>query len=252
MPFLIDLLDLDLAWRRTKSDLQSGRVFVHSPLEIELVEADLKPWLDRLRQKIQNSYQPESAVIADIPKGNGAVRPGAMLSLEDRVVYSALVGALLPTINNGLMWSQGIVDFSYRLSGTPRRVEWFTNTFNAWTAFRKASLEKIDKGATHVVITDITGFYENIDLSVLFSDLRNLGCHEEVTQLLSRCLNRWCVLPGRGLPQGLSTSDILSKVYLNPIDRAIIDSGIDFIRYVDDNRFYVGIPDLANNLSVFF
>jgi hypothetical protein len=86
MPFPVDQLDLDLAWRRTKSDLQNGRVFVHSPLEIELVEADLKPWLDRLRQKIQGGYYPDSAVLADIPKGNGAVRPGAMLSLEDRVV----------------------------------------------------------------------------------------------------------------------------------------------------------------------
>ena len=100
------------------------------------------------------------------------------------------------------------------------------------------SLEKIDRGATYLVITDITGFYENIDLSVLFSDLRNLGCPDEITQLLGRCLNRWCVLQGRGLPQGLSASDILSKLYLNPIDRTMIDSKIDFIRYVDDIRIF--------------
>jgi hypothetical protein len=156
MKTVFDELDLDLAWRRTKNDLQNGRVFVHAPLETELVDADESRWLNDLRQKIQNGYQPSSATFADIPKGNGAVRPGAMLSLEDRVVYAALIGALLPNINDGLIWSQGKVDFSYRLSGTLRRVDWFTNTFNAWTAFRNVSLERIDNGAVFVVTTDIT------------------------------------------------------------------------------------------------
>src|SRR5207237_415893 len=132
-----------------------------------------------------------SAVIADIPKGNGAVRPAALLNLEDRVVYAAAVGALLSAINLGLGWSQGKVDFSYRLSESVRRVEWFTNRFNGWSAFRKVSVERIDNGAAHVVLTDITGFYENIDLTVLFSDLRTLGADSDVIQLLQLCLNRW-------------------------------------------------------------
>jgi hypothetical protein len=169
MVFPVEKLDLELAWRRVKADLQAARSFVRSPLEIELVEAAKDDWLNQLREKITGGYRPHSTVIADIPKGNGAVRPAALLTLEDRVVYSAAVGAILPSINAGLGWSQGRIDFSYRLSETPRRVEWFTNTFNSWTAFRKASIESIEKGATHVVPTDITGFYENVDLAMLFS-----------------------------------------------------------------------------------
>ena len=111
MPFPVDKLNLDLAWRRVKGDLQTRRVFVHSPFEVELVEANLNEWLDRLREKIAAGYQPSSAAVADIPKGNGAVRPAALLTLEDRVVYAALVGAILSSINDGLRWSQGTVDF---------------------------------------------------------------------------------------------------------------------------------------------
>ena len=96
-----------------------------------------------------------------------------------------------------------------------------------------------------MVVTDLTGFYENIDLSILASDLRSLGCHVETVQLLSTCLNRWGVIPGRGLPQGYSPSDILAKVYLNPIDRAIVDEGFDYIRYVDDIRVFCS--DFANS-----
>ena len=238
MAFPVEKLDLELALKRVKSDLNTARSFIESPLEIELVDADQATWLSQLSEKIAAGYRPHSAVIADIPKGNGAVRPAALLNLEDRVVYAAAVGALLSAINLGLGWSQGKVDFSYRLSESVRRVEWFTNRFDGWSAFRKVSVERIDNGAAHVVLTDITGFYENIDLTVLFSDLRTLGADSDVIQLLQLCLNRWAVVPNRGVPQGLSASDVLAKVYLNPIDQAMADMQVDFIRYVDDIRIF--------------
>jgi hypothetical protein len=238
MPFDIAKLDLSIAWRRVKADLSNARVFVHSPHEVDLIEAGLQEWLDQVREKIASGYRPHSAFIADIPKGNGAVRPAALLTLEDRLLYASLVGALLPAINAGLSWSQGKIDFAYRLSERPHRVEWFTNAYNGWSAFRNSSIERISNGAQFVALTDITGFYENVDLPILLSDLRALGCDNEVLQLLQSCLFRWAVVPGRGLPQGQSPSDILSKVYLNPIDRTMIDRGIDYVRYVDDIRIF--------------
>jgi hypothetical protein len=99
---LTSTLDLGSAWRRTKADLQGNRVFVRTPYEVELVEENLVEWLAQLHSRIEAGYRPASAIIADIPKGYGAVRPAILLSLEDRVVYSAAVGALLPTIHAGL------------------------------------------------------------------------------------------------------------------------------------------------------
>ena len=142
MPFQVDKLDLELAWRRAKNDLHTGRVFVHLPFEELLIEANKEEWLQRLSDSIAAGYRPRSALIADIPKGNGAVRPAALLCIEDRVVYAAAVGAILPSINAGLRWSQGTVDYSYRLSESPRRVDWFTNPFNIWSAFRRACIER--------------------------------------------------------------------------------------------------------------
>ncbi|MFI4948539.1 MAG: reverse transcriptase domain-containing protein [Alphaproteobacteria bacterium] len=238
-------LDLALAWRRTKADLQSRRVFVETPYEIELVEENLEEWLEQLNQKIAAGYRPTSALIADVPKGNGAIRPGATLSLEDRTVYAAAVGALLPAIHSGLRWSQGRIDFSYQLSSNPNRVAWFTNIFAGWARFRKLQLDRIkEEERSYVVFTDLTGFYENIDLEMLTSDLRNLGCDVGTVQLLRTCLYRWATIPGRGIPQGYSASDVLAKVYLNPLDRAMIDERFDYIRYVDDMRVFC--PSFTN------
>src|SRR5262249_9762091 len=170
---------------------------------------------------------------------------------EDKTIYADIVGSLFPTISTGLRWSQGTVDFSYRLAAKPDRVNWFSNRFIGWTQFRRHQLEKLrnNEKITHVVVTDLTGFYENIDISILASDLRSLGCDVETVQLLSTCLYRWGVIAGRGLPQGYSASDILAKVYLNPIDRPVADEGFDYIRYVDDIRIFCsGFPSCKQAL----
>lgn len=52
------------------------------------------------------------------------------------------------------------------------------------------------------------------------------------------CLNRWAVVPGRGIPQGTSASDVLAKLYLDPIDRNLRASGLTCLRYVDDLRVF--------------
>ena len=91
--------DLPLAWRRTKADIQTNRVFVRTPYEIELVDENTDEWLRQLSEKVAAGYRPASAIIADIPKGNGGIRPGAILSLEDRTVYADIVGAFLPIIS---------------------------------------------------------------------------------------------------------------------------------------------------------
>jgi len=237
-PPLADKLDLELAWRRVKADFKIERPFVDYPLELQLVDSARERWLDRVRAKLAAGYRPQSAVVTDIPKGNGGVRPGTLLTLEDQVVYAAAIGAILPSVNSGLHWSQGRVDFSNRLSEAPRRVEWFTSRFLSWSNFRTESIKRTNESGHFVVLSDITGFYENIDLTTLLSDLRALGCDNGVIQLLETCLNRWCAIPNRGIPQGFSPSDVLAKIYLNPVDQAVVDFNINYIRYVDDIRIF--------------
>ena len=51
-------------------------------------------------------------------------------------------------------------------------------------------------------------------------------------------LNTWAQSPGLGVPQGLSASDILAKLYLDPLDRALKLNGISHVRWVDDLRIF--------------
>lgn len=62
--------------------------------------------------------------------------------------------------------------------------------------------------------------------------------NDEARVLLSSCLHRWAHPRGKGIPQGYSASDIIAKVYLEPVDRTLRNDGFDHLRYVDDIRVF--------------
>ena len=180
------------------------------------------------------------------------MRPGGIITLEDRVVFAAAVGLCLPQLIDTLCLNDGVVDFSYQLSADANKPAWLRNRFQCWTSFR----EKCTKALTstiryanvsgtveysafsHVVIADIAGYYENIDIPTLLSDLRAIKAPADAIECLSRCLNRWAQLGGRSIPQGHSPADILAKLYLSPVDSALRDLGHKHLRFVDDFRFF--------------
>lgn len=235
---LASILDLPTAWGRMKRDI-TDRVFIRHPYAAEVIESDLNGWLDaRLEEIIKDEYHPQPMFVCDVPKGGALIRPGSHLSFRDRLIYAACLGACFPHIHKTLSWSQGVVDFSYRLAVDSRNPEWIRRKFTGWQDFRQKSIELIDKGASYVVVADITAFYENIDIGILLSDLRQIGAPQPAVDQISACLNKWAQVPGRGIPQGQSASDILAKLYLNNVDQNLRWMGVTHLRYVDDIRVF--------------
>jgi len=245
-------LDLDLAWRRVKSDV-SNRVFVRHPNLIDLIEVNLEDWLEEIRKSIADGeYQPSSIRICDVPKPKGAIRPGGDLVLADQLIYSALIADARPQIQAAVNWGTPLPDFAYRLRSNFNEVPWFENFFKNWMALTNYSLSCIKNGYTHVVVADIAGYYELVDLYTLRSDLNGLGVNPDTLQLLEKCLHRWAQIPRRGLPQGFSASDILGKLYLNAVDTSLSGAGLTHCRYVDDFRIFCRSKAEARNALVLF
>jgi hypothetical protein len=233
---LANLLNLELAWHRTRFDIPD-RVFVTNPYLIELIEQDLQAYLAGIREQIVRGYAPSPSGTCHEPKGKWQVRPGALLRLSDEVVFNALVGSSFPQITGRLQWSQGDPDVAYQLDNVSTAVRWVKRDFVIWQEWREKSLEKL-KTAEFVLMADIAAFYENIDLPRLSSDLRSIGMQDEATKLLAACLNRWAEPRGKGIPQGRSASDILAKLYLDSIDHNLRNEGFSHLRYVDDVRIF--------------
>jgi hypothetical protein len=176
----IEKATLELAWKRVKADQRRSRdhrrVFVRHPYDVALVEVDLGRWLDDLQLKLSTEeYRPQPLVLCDAPKSPIAMRPGGILALEDRVVFAAAVGLCLPQLIDTLSPSDDVVDFSYQLSGNAKKPSWLRNRFECWSSFREACVKALTEDITHVVIADIAGYYENIDIFTLLSDLRAIN-----------------------------------------------------------------------------
>jgi Reverse transcriptase (RNA-dependent DNA polymerase) len=173
-----------------------------------------------------------------MPKPGGLTRPGGDLELADQVVVAALIQQMRTTIDAAIGDPVASADYNYHLRRNAAHDEWFEPHFPRWLGFARDSVADIDAGATFVVVADIAGFYEAIDLTTLRSDLNGLGVNAEVLHLLMDCLHRWPRIQRRGVPQGFSPSDILAKLYLNPVDLSLRAAGFRHRRWVDDYRIF--------------
>ena len=194
------------------------------PFEVNLIENGLQDWLATVHLKlIQKSYSPSHPEICDVPKGKHLVRPGTLLSTEDLLVYYGIIGEMFGAIHDRVEWARYKIDCSNAMNRS--NGDWIQHYYRGWENFRTKSLSLI-KEYKYVVVTDISGFFENIDHSTLFSDIRSIGVQEEYISLLRRCLDTWAILPGKGLPQGCFPSDILAKLYVDSVDKLIYNEGV--------------------------
>lgn len=232
-------VDINLAWSRVKKDLKDKHFI--SPLFLpDILEVDIAKWLGELKNKIETkAFQPHPMEVVEIPKGKGLIRPGSLLSIDDNITYSALVQECYLKILTQIEWAQNNVDFAYIVTKeNATSTTWYKSQLFGWNSFREKSLEKIKEGYQYVIVTDLTGFYDNIDIPILISDLKACGIDNEIVNELSKCLNRWTQVNNKGLPQSNSASDILAKLYLDNIDKGLRNAGFVHLRYVDDIRIF--------------
>jgi len=235
--FSVSLDELKEAYERTKAD-RPDRCFIEHPFLFDWARIDYENWLEQVRSRIASGFNPHPCRLCWVPKANSLLRPANILHLKDEVVYNLLVAKLYGVIWGVLQRWQGEPDSAYVLL-EPEIGEWFMSQFKAWEAFREVSLRHLAEGARFVVVSDITGFYENIDLGRLLSELRQIagGSRPEIN-LLKRCLRKWSSRGDKGIPQGYSASDVLAKLYIHTVDVGLRNDGFKHVRYVDDIRIF--------------
>ncbi|NQY79021.1 MAG: hypothetical protein HRT47_01790 [Candidatus Caenarcaniphilales bacterium] len=92
---------------------------------------------------------------------------------------------------------------------------------------------------------DISSFYKSINHIILLNFLRNIKVHDSVYTLIRRAIktntyNKSVYLRkdkennNKGLPEGLSISNVLAEYYLREIGLIPIPQGVLYQRYVDD------------------
>jgi reverse transcriptase-like protein len=175
-------------------------------------------------------------------------RPASMLSRETswlpfplRVSYMLLLRRLLQALRSCLnpsCCSSQLGDWDGRAYPWRRG-----HGVSAWAEFINNYREVlIGHGSEGFAIaTDITAFYEHIDIGDFLSVLR-AALHDKASDVTDELVALEVLLQtasykGRGLPQNMDPSRLLADVYLRVVDdRVCAIPGLNYLRYVDDIR----------------
>lgn len=156
--------------------------------------------------------QPGATVWVPKPGHLGRYRPITALGLRDRVLLRALTNEL------------------------SRDIPPFDRSFHAQQMFQQRPLET---DAPYIVIADVSSFYFFIDHELLASRVVDLTARADTAEATREVLDG---LLGRpyGLPQNFGPSAPLSEVFIAPVERRLLRSGIMTFRANDDFRLCAG------------
>lgn len=236
---IVDDLDFNRAFRRVKHDSQYD--FIQFPIELKLYEAFFNENIKSLKELIkQGSYTPQRLRKIWVPKKNYFVRPGAIPHLEDRILFQALVDNVARKLEQQLPPLQEEVVFSSRLNPNGESESLFVHPRQLWLAFKRKAIEYCDDENTkYALISDISSYFENIDLRLLTDTLTSSGVSPNYADAIRYILVVWANGRTRGVPQMMAPCSLLANMYLSQVDKNMVLRGYRYIRYVDDIRIFV-------------
>jgi hypothetical protein len=261
---LSDLSLLRRAWHLARNDSRTD--FIFDPYRFSDFAFRLDDYLIGIAQSLKSgTYHPKPLLTIDVPKSSLSVRPGSVLSVEDKIVIFAIACLIAPPLDDKLpdavySWrvkrsknkkdlfvDHEILKFPFLKRTTIRRwVDFVEPWYGVWPQFIKDLEAAHDKeGYRIMVVSDIVAYFENIDLGLLRDLLLvNLPRQPRIINFLINLLEYWSWpavhggLSTRGIPQGNGVSSFLGNIYLLPLDIAFhkicARRDIRYLRYMDD------------------
>ena len=230
-------LDLASAWKRVIR--QAQRATVPDTIRWEELKVDWPRLSIQLETALDDgSYVPRIPRVIETPKDGFTTWPISILDPIDSCVYEALVEQFASRIDAVLPAEL----YSARLKEVRDGVAGMLPGVKQWVRFQEAGLAIYEElTSPHMLVTDISSYFEYVDTGILIQALKALGgLREDQLNLLSYLLNTLSKSsPVWGLPQtDMDASSILGNFYLLSVDRMLGMHPVKFIRYQDDIRVF--------------
>ncbi len=214
------------ALRRAWHRLRTGNLdlFGTDMVTARAFATNLGASLVTLRAEIlDGTYRPLPLRRVTIPKPDGGVRPLGIVTVRDRIAQTACLDVIDPIMD--ATFSEHSYAYRHR-RGAPLAV--------------LAAMDALHNGARWLVRCDVSQCFDSLDHEVLFRQVREVVRDDDLVHLLGLWA-RADILVGEdlvaseiGVPQGTVLAPLLCNLYLTPLDRALEDAAVSFIRYADD------------------
>jgi len=194
-------------------------------------------------------YNSEYGQVTNIPKKGFTVRPAVQPEFIDRILYQALADRfqeLFVPEENVYSNLANKSDSDYM----------FIDGVKSWIGFQN-KIEENCRKYPYVIKTDLTAYFEHVNHKLLNSridDLFSKYVEKEYLDgykiLLNKLLKRWGSphLNEFSLPQINDPSSFFGNIYLDEIDKWLINNKITSVRYVDDIWIFVDSKPKAKKI----
>ncbi|QHI39257.1 hypothetical protein IMCC3317_46620 [Kordia antarctica] len=203
---------------------------------------------------LSEKYHPKRPFKYFEPKKSGTQRTKTVLNIEDALVFQAISNHIaelefsnLIETNKcvfGSVLNENVSKGVQLLEAEPDNFYFFEFYVETYNRFISSINETIETGkVTHILETDITGFFDAIPHSTILLELKNRGIDTKILDIFAKCLNIWsgtrdCATYGVGIPQGPAGSFLIANIILDSLDRLAIKNGLHYYRFMDDIRIY--------------
>ena len=171
-----------------------------------------------------------------VPKDRFTFRRMAWLDPIDAIKFTSLVLLIADKIEAARVPVEKNIVHSHRVSELSDTL--FEKDYG-YASFRAASKAKSRYYVGGFkLLTDISNFFDRVNLHALENILIEIGCDSNVVKFLNETLLHFSARNSFGLPVGCDASRVLSEASLINVDRHLMRVGIDFITYVDDYRVF--------------
>lgn len=239
----IDISNFRLAFERI---LHSNNFFYKSFYRnaLGLYSLSLNQNLKSLIKELKDeTYEPSLSTTEFVPKQNGILRPFAVLTLKDLIVYQALGNTLAVKLSSELKARTYDRTFGNVYSGVfsgHNSPYYFVNWRKSYRRFQNSLISEYNQRKVFWANFDLASFYEVIDHSVLKNYYSKKIVDIEILDLLIKCLGKWSnnksgLGLAHGIPQGPEASSFLGECYMFYFDDKQLP-GVSYFRYVDDIR----------------
>ena len=218
---ILDRNNMNRAFKRVKAN--NGAAGVDGMTIEEAFNYFKENKTELLNRIYRGKYTPSPVRRVEIPKPDGGIRKLGIPTVIDRTIQQAIAQQLMPIYEP--LFSDG--SYGYR----PGR--------SAKDAILKVK-EYAEAGYTHVVVLDLSKYFDTINHDKLLEILRRNVKDERVVQMIKRYLKSGVMENGvvtateEGSPQGGNLSPLLANIYLNEFDKEFEKRGVPMVRYADD------------------
>ena len=214
--------------------------FFPDPFEFDAISTQ---W-QKLRPVVESwdlaAYTPKTPLQLLAPKPNGTFRIVHQLDPLDAIVYTALAHALADDIEAARIPKKEGIACSYRIAPDVNG-SFFAGTADGWDLFNSRTKQLISQySGGFVLLCDVVDYYNQIYSHRVRGIIGELSRPDakEMGEVIERFIEALNTKTSRGIPVGPAASIVFSEAVMIDLDRKVLTTTRDYVRYVDDFRIF--------------